>query len=194
MLTTRPSAFQLFILSNTPHKLTIITNTDSHTKVTTINQKKFILLFIMHLPRFLLLPFLLPFTSSTVIAQPQAASSDEFDEVDHTPPQTLTLHRWPISSSDDSQTPIGTIRYSLNSRKGIYNPTNVEQEAQSDEYYRVGMLKGGKWVGGVVRGVSNPTPRGLYKARMVGGGYTKRIYNTVRFTNRFSTRNHTPRG
>ncbi|KAF3910453.1 hypothetical protein ABW20_dc0107788 [Dactylellina cionopaga] len=78
----------------------------------------------------------------------------DFDHVNRTPPQTYVLNRWPLSAGDDTkqQIPLGMIRYAPGTLTASFNPMLGGDPAKQGEAYRVGVMKGGKWVGSVRSG------------------------------------------
>ncbi|KAF3939580.1 hypothetical protein ABW19_dt0201338 [Dactylella cylindrospora] len=78
----------------------------------------------------------------------------DFDHVNRTPPQTLVLNRWPVSAGTDTkaQIPLGMIRFAAGTLSATFNPMTGGPSPKEDELYRVGVLRGGKWVGSVKSG------------------------------------------
>ncbi|KAK6357888.1 hypothetical protein TWF730_007245 [Orbilia blumenaviensis] len=79
---------------------------------------------------------------------------DDFDHINRSPPQTYVVNRWPLSAGDDTkqQMPLGMLRYVANSLTATYTSLTGLEEADPNEAYRIGILKGGKWIGGVRNG------------------------------------------
>ncbi|EGX52297.1 hypothetical protein AOL_s00043g86 [Orbilia oligospora ATCC 24927] len=110
--------------------------------------------------RFLSSLFLVASLSTTVLANAGGKAPDnfplpaDFDHVNRSPPQTFVLNRWPLSAGDDTkqQAPLGMLRYVANTLSATYTPFEGLSEPIPDEAYRVGLLKGGKWIGGVRTG------------------------------------------
>ncbi|KAK6341663.1 hypothetical protein TWF696_008732 [Orbilia brochopaga] len=78
----------------------------------------------------------------------------DFDHVNRAPPLTLVLTRWPLSAGDDTarRHPLGMIRYVASSLTASFNPMMDNVEVDPNELFRVGVMKGGKWIGSVRSG------------------------------------------
>ncbi|KAK6518422.1 hypothetical protein TWF506_005578 [Arthrobotrys conoides] len=98
--------------------------------------------------------------STTILANAGGKASDnlplpaDFDQVNRSPPQTFVIQRWPLSAGDDTkqQLPVGMLRYVANTLTATYTSLKGSREPNTDEAYRVGFPKGGKWTGGVRSG------------------------------------------
>ncbi|EPS38442.1 hypothetical protein H072_7797 [Dactylellina haptotyla CBS 200.50] len=75
----------------------------------------------------------------------------DFDQQNRTPPQTYVLNSWPLSAGDNDKerVPLGMIRYVASTLSASFTPMIQGQKVNQKESYRVGVLKGGKWIGTV---------------------------------------------
>ncbi|EWC44743.1 hypothetical protein DRE_06521 [Drechslerella stenobrocha 248] len=78
----------------------------------------------------------------------------DFDQTNRSPPQTYVVNRWSLSAGDDItlRHPLGMIRYIPSSLTATFNPMLSAEKVDRNEAFRIGVLKGGKWIGSVRSG------------------------------------------